>query len=48
MVPVPVNSEGAIDLALQKEIATKYLTINHYQQETVSLLDSIIQKKVSL
>lgn len=48
MVPVPVNSEGTIDLALQKEIATKYLTISHFQQETVSLLDSIIQKKVSL
>ena len=48
MVPVPVDAEGAVDLALQKEIAAKYLAINHYQQETVSLLDSIIQQKVSL
>lgn len=48
MVPVPVDAEGAIDLALQKEIAAKYLAIQRYQQETVSLLDSIIQQKVSL
>lgn len=48
MVPVPVDAEGAIDLALQKEIAAKYLAIHRYQQETVSLLDSIIQQKVSL
>lgn len=48
MVPVPVDTEGAIDLALQKEIAAKYLAIHRYQQETVSLLDLIIQQKVSL
>ena len=51
MVPVPVDAEGTIDFVLQKEIAAKNLTINHYQQDqqkTVSLLDSIMQKKVSL
>ena len=48
MVPVPVDAEGNISLALQKEIATEYLAIQHYQQEAISLLELIIRQKVSL
>ena len=48
MVPVPVDNQGEINLSLQKEIATKYLAIQRYQREAVSLLDLIIKQKVSL
>ena len=48
MVPIPVDNAGVIDLNLQKEIALKYLTVQRYQQETVSLLDLIIQHRISL
>lgn len=46
MVPVPVDDDGKIDLAAQKAIASKYLTVYRYQDEIVSRLDSIIQQKV--
>jgi len=48
MVPVPVDDAGNVSLDIQKEIASKYMAISRYQQETVSLLDSIIQQRVSL
>lgn len=48
MVPVPVDDDGQIDLNAQKEIAIKYFTVQRYQKEIVTRLDSIINQKVSL
>jgi len=45
---VPVDTEGGFDLAVQKEIASKYLTIEQYKREVLEKLTTLITQKVEL
>lgn len=48
MVPIPVDDQGNISLAAQKEIAAKYLAIDQCKSEVISKLDALIQQKIEL
>ena len=47
-VPVPVDRKGEIDLNSQKVVASEHITIQHYKDEIIAKLDSLINQKVSI
>lgn len=48
MIPMPVDEAGNICLEAQKEIASKYITIEQCKREVTSKLDTLIQQKIEL
>lgn len=46
MIPVPIDSDGKIDLLAQKQIAAKYLTIQQCRQEIVDKLNALIEQNI--
>lgn len=48
MIPIPVDANGNISLAAQKEIANKYLMVQQCQREAIELLNQLIAQKVSV
>jgi len=48
MIPVPVDSNGDIDLSAQEQIAAKYLTVQQCQQDVVNKLNSLIKQKINI
>ena len=48
MVPMPVDSDGNISLAAQKEIVGKYLMVEQCREEVLKKLDILINQTISL
>lgn len=48
MIPMPIDSNGDIDLSAQKQIAAKYLLIQQCQQEIVDKLNALIDQKLNI
>ncbi|MBQ7224254.1 MAG: N-6 DNA methylase [Clostridia bacterium] len=48
MIPMPIDSNGDIDLSVQKQIAAKYLLIQQCQQEIVDKLNALIDQKLNI
>ena len=48
MIPMPIDSNGDIDLSAQKQIAAKYLLVQQCQQEIVDKLNALIDQKLNI
>lgn len=48
MIPVPVNKNGNLDYDAQKEIATKYISVEQCKMEIVEKLQILIDQKINL
>jgi hypothetical protein len=46
-VGLPVDDSGNISLALQKEIALSYSTIEQYRREVLGKIDALIEQRIS-
>lgn len=47
-IPIPVDSEGNIDLAAQEEVANKYLAVERCKKEISEKLEALIGQKVKI
>lgn len=48
MIPVPIDTNGNIDLSAQKQIALKYLTVQQCKQEAVEKFNTLINLKICI
>jgi type I restriction-modification system DNA methylase subunit len=44
----PIKDDGSIDLTVQKQIAERYITVNHSRSEIVNYLDMLLEKDIKL
>ena len=46
-IPLPIDENGVISLAAQKEIAVMYDTVEQYRREVLSKLDALLEQRIT-